>query len=694
MNIHSGPHTHRHHEHDHGHGLHGGPSHTHDMSGHVTLEDVVWLRYPHGAAYSPAGGELAWLWDDSGARELWRQGTDGQSRSVSSGAAVSSFSWSRSGQLAWVDGGHLIVGGAETSLGSGALSTIAWSPTDDWIAGIGTDREVHLWSPAFGSSSIRLDAEPGLLNAGPVAAIRWAPDGTKLAIATKDGGRRGLLVVAVDAAAVIWRYAGEGFVTGFTWIDGNRLHVTIDTPPEARDHYVLSLDTGAMDCVVEERGPEVFAGSGAHACPIQPVASPDGRSVLYTLYRDGWAHLHLLDVSTRTVQQLTSGSFDDCAGDRVYSPCWADNGRAIIYPSSRGDLKQRQLFRYELDSGVTTQLTIMPGTNHAPLVCPVTEQLAFIHCGPAESPDIWVLDKHDKVPRQLTRSMPAAWSDETAVAPIHVEFPSADGARIRGDLLLPREFDPTRKYPALVFVHGGTIDQMRFGWAPGSSYLGIHAWHQYLTQLGFAVLSVDYRGTAGYGIDYQSALWGRMGLIDVDDCVAAAGWLREQPWVAHDRIGIWGISYGGYLTLAALTKSPGTFAAGICVAGVWDWDAVREQRATADLCLSQTGLHRMTAGSTSAAEIEEAHRNASPCHFVDQLSDHLMVLHGTGDSKVTSDQMDRVIDDCVRAGKRIEVMYYPNETHVFTRRETWLDAYLRMQDFLERRLVGHQLSCC
>lgn len=689
MNIHAVPHTHQPNDHSHGHSLHAGHA-----PGHVTLEDVIGIRYPHGAEYSPAGVDLAWIWDDSASRTLWRRGADGQNRCVSTGTAVSSFSWSHTGQLAWADAGRLCVDGTEIALGSVSLSTIAWSPTGDWLAAIGKDREVLLWSPIFGSSSISLDATPGLINAGPVVAIRWACDGSKLAIATKDGGRRGLVVVSVDAAAVIWRHEDEGFVTGFTWIDGNRLHLTIDRPPEARDHFILSLDTATIDGVVSERGREVIAGSGAHACPVQPVVSPDGRSVLYTLYRDGWAHLHLLDIATRATRQLTSGAFDDSAGDRIHSPCWAENGRAIIYPSSRGDLKQRQLFRYDLDTGATKQVTVIPGTNHAPVVCPVSGQLAFVHCGPAESPDIWVLDKNASVPRQLTRSMPEAWSDETAVAPMHVEFPSEDGTRIRGDLLLPHEFDPTRKYPVLVFVHGGTIDQMRFGWAPGSAYLGIHAWHQYLTHLGFAVLSVDYRGTSGYGLDYQAAMWGRMGLMDVDDCVAAAGWLREQPWVAHDRIGIWGISYGGYLTLAVLTKSPGTFAAGICVAGVWDWDAVREQRAGADSCLSQMGLYRMTAGATTSAQLEEARLQASPRNFVNQMSDHLMVLHGTGDTKVTSDQMDSVIHDCVRAGKRVEVMYYPHETHVFTRRETWRDAYLRMQDFLERRLVGHQLSCC
>jgi dipeptidyl aminopeptidase/acylaminoacyl peptidase len=691
MNIHAPTvASHRHqdvtvHAHSHEHGL---------AEGHLTLESVLALKYPHSLAYSPTGDGLAWLWNDAGACNLWRRGPDGRPEQVSSGGKVSSFSWSRSGQLAWVDDGRLVVGGMEAGVGGARLSTIAWSPAGDWLAGIGGSSEVLLWSARHGHSSIAIDVPPGLINPGPVVPLRWSPDGLRLAVTTRAEGVRGLLVLDVDAAAIAWRHEGDGYVTAFAWLDPGHLHLTLDMPPEKRRHAIVDVASAAVETALTETGLEVIAGAGAHACPVPPVVSPDGRSILYTLYRDGWAHLFSLDVATRALTQLTHGSFDDSAGDRFHSPCWVEGGAAIVYPSSRGDLKQRQLFRYGVADGAISQVTILPGTNHAPIASAVTGELAFVHCGPAESPDIWVLDRGAVVPRQLTMSMPAVWSDQTAVVPIHVEFPSADGTRIHGDLFLPAEFDPSRKYPVLVFVHGGTIDQMRFGWPPGSPYLGIYGWHQYLCHHGFAVLSLDYRGTSGYGLDYQAALWGRMGLMDVDDCVAAAAWLGEQSWAAHDRIGIWGISYGGYLTLAALTKSPGTFAAGICVAGVWDWDRVREQRAAADVCLAETGLHRMTAGHVTAEEIAEAHRQASPSHFVDQLADPLLVLHGTGDARVTSDQMDTLISDCVRHGKRIEVMYYPNESHVFTKRETWRDAYWRMQDFLERRLVGHQTSCC
>src|SRR5690606_28516746 len=135
--------------------------------------------------------------------------------------------------------------------------------------------------------------------------------------------------------------------------------------------------------------------------------------------------------------------------------------------------------------------------------------------------------------------------------------------------------------------------------------------------------------------------------------------------------------------LAALTKAPSVFRAGIAVAGVWDWDAVREERAAADLCLSMTGRYRMFAAHDEAAAAA-AQFEASPKNFADGLVDPLFVLHGTGDRKVTMGQTDMRISQCVELGKEVEVMYYPGEQHVFVNRATWRDAFRRMERFFER----------
>ncbi|HSJ26919.1 MAG TPA: prolyl oligopeptidase family serine peptidase [Acidimicrobiia bacterium] len=653
------------------------------MGGSLTLDDVAGIAFPSAAAFAPDGSSLGFLWNDGGRVDVWRAEHDGSRHRVSPGeGGVSGFGWAPSGSLAWIQNGRLYVDGVEREVGIEPLHALAWASGTDRLAVAG-DRAVCV----VGADVTVIDAgvDLGILNPGPSVSLRWSPDGRRLAVATKQDGRRGLTVIDTDRGTTTWHHTGEGFVTAFAWIDADLLHVTEDLPPLGRNHLMVQVSDGARDVLVVEEGHEVIGGAGAHACPVAPVVAPDGTRVVYTLYRDRWAHLYSLDLASRELSQLTYGDHDDYGGDRVYSPCWDADADGLVFCSSRGDHKQRHLWRYRFGGGSLERLTSAPGTNHAPVICHRTGRLAFVHAGPSESPDIWVMDRGDPSPRQVTHSMPRAWERTATVAPIHVAIPTGDGMTMPADLFLPVGFDPSRHYPVLVFVHGGTIDQMRYGWHPGPAYLGPYAWHQYLLQHGYAVLSIDYRGTAGYGLDYQMSLWGRMGVADLADCVAAATWLRSQDWVAPDRLAIWGISYGGYLTLTALTKAPGTFAAGICVAGVWDWEAVREQRAAADLCLSLTGRYRMLTDLTGE-DAERARIEASPRNFASQLEGHLLVMHGTGDRKVTSDQMDSLVADCVALGKPVDVMYYPGEAHVFTGRATWRDAYRRMKNHLDRHL--------
>jgi dipeptidyl aminopeptidase/acylaminoacyl peptidase len=659
------------------------------VHGPLAIEDVLGIKYPSDLSFAPTGTRVGFLWNDGGSTDLWAvDPKDGEPRRISDGTGgVSAFSWSPSGVPAWIQRGRIIVDGRRLGIESDA-EYLAWSPVADTLAIVAGHR-LTLWSSGNDAVTFPVDTELGIINPGPGVAMRWSPDGRSLAVATRAAGTRGLTVLGVEDGSEIWTWRGEGFVTAFSWLSTDHLHVTIDVPPSQRDHLRVSMPSGEATVLVAERGRDVIGGAGAHAFPVAPVADPAGTRVAYTLYRDGWAHIHVLDLQTGELTQVTTGEFDDIGGGRIDVPEWSPDGRSIVFTSSRGDLSQRQLWRYSTADGECAPLTAMPGTNWGPRHDPTSDTLAFMHAGPFESPDIWLLDlaAEHPTPRQATYSMPPAWTSESIVAPEHITFESDDGAEIHADLFKPKQFDPEHRHPAVVFVHGGTIDQMRFGWSPGLPYLGPYSWHQYLVGRGYAVLSVDYRGTSGYGLDYQMALWGEMGVVDLQDCVSGGRWLKDQAWIDPDAVGIWGMSYGGYLTLSALTKAPTVFRAGISVAGVWDWDAVREQRADADVCLSETGRYRMFADHDEAAA-EVARFEASPKNFADGLVDHLFVLHGTGDRKVTMDQADLLISRCVELGKPIEVMHYPGEQHVFVNRATWRDAYRRMEAFFDRHLRG------
>ena len=651
----------------------------------LTLEDVLGIRYPSDPVFDNAGERLGFLWNDGGTTDVWVfERSTGACRRASDGSGgVTAFAWSATGVLAWCQRGSVVVEGTQV-IEDRHATALAFAPDGSALA-VPIGDAVVVWRDGHPPHEFPLGIELGIINPGPGVALRWSPDGASLALATREQGRRGLVVLDVVDGRCVWQWSSHGFVTAFTWLTSSKLHVTVDRPPLHRDHLLVDIPSGDSETLVAEAGPEVIGGAGAHACPVAPVAHPDGTRIAYTLYRDGWAHLHLLDVGTGRLRPVTDGPFDDVGGGRLDVPSWAPGGKSIVFCSSRGDLAQRQLWRHSLDDSSCFPVTSLPGTNWSPIHAPSGDALAFLHAGPDRSPDIWLIDSVGAEPRQVTFSMPDAWSGEVAVAPTHMRFESADGVSIHADIFTPRDFDPSRRYPAVVFAHGGTIDQMRFGWSPGLPYLGPYSWHQYLVDRQFVVLSVDYRGSGGYGLDYQMALWGRMGVVDVEDCVSAGRWLRDQPWIEPERVGIWGISYGGYLTLAVLTKAPGVFRAGIAVAGVWDWDAVRDQRAEADVCLSSTGAYRMVAEHDDVAA-EIARFEASPKNFADGLTDHLLVLHGSGDRKVTVGQTDMLIEQCVSLGKHLEVMYYPGEQHVFVQRSTWRDAFRRMEGFFQRHL--------
>jgi dipeptidyl aminopeptidase/acylaminoacyl peptidase len=216
------------------------------------------------------------------------------------------------------------------------------------------------------------------------------------------------------------------------------------------------------------------------------------------------------------------------------------------------------------------------------------------------------------------------------------------------------------------------------------SYSVFYAYHQYLAHQGFASLAVNFRGGTGYGRDFRNGLYHKMGVDDIADVVAAGHYLKELPWVDEDRVGVWGLSYGGYMTLHALTQYPDEFKMGINLAGIWDfaqWTRWVEERWG-----KFGGLFKVFLGG-DPDESPELYRQASPVTFKDNLCRPLINLHGTDDANVDFEQLDRIVKDCVSLGAEYEAYYYPNEAHMFRHRRTWADAFSRIERELNRYLL-------
>lgn len=216
------------------------------------------------------------------------------------------------------------------------------------------------------------------------------------------------------------------------------------------------------------------------------------------------------------------------------------------------------------------------------------------------------------------------------------------------------------------------------------SYAVFHAYHQYLAHKGYVSISINYRGGIGYGRDFRNGLYHKMGVDDVTDVVFAGEYMKSLPYVDPDRVAVWGLSYGGYMTLHALTQYPEAFKMGINLAGIWDFSQwthwVQSFRGT------QGGLFTTFFGGTPE-QSAHLYQVGSPCTYADQMNKPLINFHGTADANVDFEQMDRIVLDCVRLGKEYEAYYYPEEVHMFRWRATWVDAFEKIEREFEKRLL-------
>ncbi len=634
---------------------------------------------------------MAFIWHDYGFDQLWLAETaTGEVRQLSNGnGRVTEFDWHPRGDaLSYIQADDVWVlwdirarerAVRVTDTPSDRESSPRWAPDGNLLA-FTRDGRLWLWWPANGSSrSIDL---PGRLEGDPRRpAFRWSPDGSTLAcvLARGDGTlHRDLVVVSAADGSVAWRVSVGEPGGHIVWIDTRRLYyaVTLDTG-RRREHYVVDLAEAPKPRLLH-----VEHDAKGLLFAVEPQLSRDRSTLLFVLRHTGWDHLFALNLATGWMRQLTDGPCEDI-GHADDLPQWSPDGRQILFSSSRTNLGHRQLWTLDVPRGALRQLTVEPGTATQGSWSPDGEQIVYAFCGPTESVDLWLMGAGGEHPRRLTRSLPASWTQAKMVAPTHVTFTSARDWTIHGYLYSPPRMEPGRRYPALVWVHGGPMSQMRDGWHPTPGSGIFHAFMLYLAHRGYVTLAVNFRGGIGYGVGFEQGNHLAMGTEDVADVVGAARYLKQLPYVDPNGVGVWGISYGGHLTLGALTKHPEVFAVGVNIAGVWDrslwarWvERARPQAA---------GYFTARLGG-SEEQFPEVWRRASPRHWVHQMSAPLINLHGTGDEAVSFEHLDQIVRDCVKHGRGFETHYYPGESHVFTHRRTWADAFPKIERAFEEYL--------
>ena len=267
--------------------------------------------------------------------------------------------------------------------------------------------------------------------------------------------------------------------------------------------------------------------------------------------------------------------------------------------------------------------------------------------------------------------VPAAFPAEQLVEPQPVVVRAADSTEVHLQLFLPPD-GVTGRHPAVLFFHGGPQREMLLGWHYRYYYHNAYAMNQYLASRGFVVLSVNYRAGIGYGRAFRQApRTGRNGAAEYQDVLAAAAWLRARPDVDTTRVGLWGGSYGGYLTALGLARNSDLFAAGVDLHGVHDWS------------VSGNPTTRPAALPDSLVQLMRA---ASPVGSLDRWRSPVLLIQGDDDRNVAFEQTVDLAQRLRRRGVSVEQLVFPDETHDFLRHEHWLAAYRAAAEFFATRL--------
>lgn len=403
---------------------------------------------------------------------------------------------------------------------------------------------------------------------------------------------------------------------------------------------------------------------------------PDGDTLWYLSEEDGYSHLYLEDLGQASSRRrLTRGEF--VVSDVTLSP----DGRWFYLRANREHPGVWEVYRVPAAGTPDALERVTTLDDHVDYVlAPDGERLLLRHSTAIRPPELYVQPASPGAlsePERLTETVSEAYRAFDWRPPELVAVPSGHGAPqpVRARLYLPRGHDPARAepYPAVIFVHGaGYLQDAYDGW---SYYFREHMFHELLTRRGYVVLDMDYRGSAGYGRDWRTAIYRHMGEPELQDLLDGIAWMAEEQNVDPERVGVYGGSYGGFMTLMALFKEPGTFAAGASLRPVTDWAHYN---------------HPYTSNILNTPEVDpEAYERSSPIELADGLADPLVILHGMLDDNV-------LVQDTVRLTQRLIelekedwwVALYPIEPHGFREPSSWLDAYRRILALMEEEVRG------
>ena len=677
-----------------------------------TLAQVLSYPFPLDLTAAHHGNRIAWLIDQDGVRNVWvARAPDFKPHEVTNfkqedGQEITQLTFSPSGDaLVFVRGGDHDANWPDKLAPDPASSPVepkvtiwtvdldkhtARALTDGDAPAISSQGELayvkdnQVWTAPLAADS-KQKPKRLLFDRGKDGDLHWSPDGKQLAFVSNRDDHAFIAVFTDDHTPIEYlspstgndgdpRWSPDGKLIAFTRQPGNGgpPHPILTQTPQPWSIRVADVATGHSRVVWQSPDtllgsyPETAGGSNLHWADA-------GSKLVFLADLDNWPHLYSIAADGGTPLLLTPGKF--MVEDVVMAP----DGRSIVYSANTGNTKddddRRHLFRVPVDHAQPQALTQGTGIQTSPAA--VAGAVAYVDAGAKRPPLVSVMQADGNAQRALQANLiPADFPTAQLVIPQSVSFKAADGTLIHGQLF--RGKNAGANQPGVIFVHGGPPRQMLLGWHYMDYYSNSYAVNQYLASHGFTVLSVNYRLGIGYGHAFHHPPhWGPTGASEYQDVVAGARYLQHVPGVDAARIGIWGGSYGGYLTGLALARNSDIFKAGVAMHGLYDWSR------DIGLWFGKPGARYEQGDYKQALKVAF---DSSPDASIAKWKSPVLLIQGDDDRNVHFFQMEDIVPRLRKHDVPFEDMVIPNEIHGFLRYASWLQADTATVDFLERKL--------
>ncbi|MGI8510217.1 MAG: S9 family peptidase [Gemmatimonadaceae bacterium] len=675
-------------------------------SGTFTLAQILSYPFTEELVSAPTGSRIAWVFNRGGVRNVWSaEGPDFKAHALTrynadDGQELTNLSISPDGRTVvyvrggdhdanWVADGGLqpdpdhspvqpkleiwavpFAGGTPKLLADGDEPVM--SPRGDRLAFV---RDRQIWVvPVDGS----VPAKRMFFARGEAGSPVWSPSGDRLAFVSNRGDHSFIGVFASDSAPIFYLAPSTSHDASPRWSpDGKRIafvrtagsggapETVLELHPRPWAIWTADAVTGVGHVVWQS--PRTLLGSVPTTAGGTNLAWGAGDRLVFLSDVDGWPHLYSIPEAGGTPILLTPGSF------MVEYIAVAPDRASIVYNANTGatpgDGDRRHLFRVPVDRGAPVELTSGSGIQWTPAVTGDGQTVAFIGAGAQMPPLPAVMPLTGGQSQRLgAEVIPAEFPTSQLVIPTPVVFRAPDGTEVHGQLFqrAGNGASGAAKQPGIVFVHGGPPRQMLLGWNGMAYYSNSYAVNQYLANHGYVVLSVNYRLGIGYGHDYHHpAHAGAWGASEYQDVKAGGEYLGSLANVDARRIGIWGGSYGGFLTALALARNSDIFKAGVDLHGVHNWISDYGAR----LASAQLGYEK----SDIKPALDVAW-NSSPVASLSTWKSPVLLIQGDDDRNVRFQQTVDLAQRLRAAGIPFEELVLPDEIHGFLRHQSWLTA--------------------